>query len=526
MIENYEDFNKEEIAVLDDYVTDVKSNVFGLKNLPEVVKGALFSKYSRSSLGLRALLLKDFIGDNDQPLDVKRGEDFYDRILDGYGDDSIGELGGAHLAIEGISMIAAKAIEDARIGGSPLEKSTRYVSFDKKKNGEYLFYREPVIMASEFRDDYIGVCNNLFETYGELINKLTVVTEKKYPKTNETSQSVYNTAIRAKVFDCLRGLLPSSALTNVGLFGNGRFFETLIKKLTSTNLSELQDIGRKGLNQLNKIIPSFIRKGDESHKHYKSYKNFINKTNDYISKASKQIPPTPSSSNENGVRLIDYDKDSLVKVVAAILFSSTNHSLIDLQEYVRKLPPHEVEKILNSIGNLREGRRDKSPRGLEHAVFTFEIVSDFGAYRDLQRHRMLTQERQLLNCDLGYYVPEEILGTEMEKQYRNAIEVAKKAYDRISKKFPEEGQYIVPMAYNIRWYFCVNLRSLQWLCELRSSPHGHITYRKIAQSMAHQVFEVTPEFKTFFKFVNFDGCDLGRLNHEIQSENKKKRQNA
>ncbi|MCY3974680.1 MAG: hypothetical protein OXF02_03955, partial [Simkaniaceae bacterium] len=187
-----EELNEKERRIVGKYVTNTSENVFVLRNLPEVVKGALFSRYSRSGSGLRALLLKEFILNEetafasivggatdeenpveDQSVAIKKAQNFYDRILDGYGDDSIAELGGTHLAAENISMIAAKAIEDCRIGGSPLEKSTRYVYFNRKRNGEYLFCREPVLMTSAYRDIYVNTCNMLFDLYGELIPVLT-----------------------------------------------------------------------------------------------------------------------------------------------------------------------------------------------------------------------------------------------------------------------------------------------------------------------------------------------------------------
>ena len=242
MIENYEDFSESQTKILNRYVTNTTSNIFCLRNLPEVIKGALFSRYSRSSLGLRSLLLKEFImseetafnaiagltlkteeGEReveDQIMAIKKAQNFYDRILDGYGDDSIGELGGAHLALENITMLAAKVVEDCRIGASPLEKSTRYIYFDQKVGGEYLYYREPILMTSAYRDLYIQTCDKLFDTYSELIPKLTEVMEKKFPKEQNVSDVAYMAAIRAKVLDCLRGLLPACALTNMVMFGH------------------------------------------------------------------------------------------------------------------------------------------------------------------------------------------------------------------------------------------------------------------------------------------------------------------
>jgi thymidylate synthase ThyX len=542
MIENYEDFSDSQIKILSRYVTSTKSNVFVLRNLPEVIKGALFSRYSRSNLGLRSLLLKEFVMNEEtafnaiagnlpsedesseegqQMVAIKKAQSFYDRILDGYGDDSIGELGGAHLAIENISMLAAKAIEDARIGGSPLEKSTRYIYFDRKYQGEYLFHRDPNLNTSAFRDLYLNTCNYLFDTYSRLIAPLTELMEKRFPKEESVSLGAYNAALRAKVLDCLRGLLPASALTNMGVYGNGRFFESLLQKLNSHSLPEFQDIGKKGFQELSKVIPSFIRRAEDGHKHQKATAQYMEQIASELKILAQQHCPLLDKMKQPGVQLVSYDPDSLFEVAAALLFSHSQASLQDLKEYCRKLPPEELERILDSACNARENRRHKSPRALEHASFTFEILADFGVYRDLQRHRILTQDRQLLTCDFGYYIPEELIGTEMEKEYIAAMESAREAYQTISSELPEEAQYAVPMAYNIHWYFHVNLRSLQWLCELRSSPAGHPMYRLIAQEMARQVALVLPQFEKFFRFVDYTGHDLGRLEAEIRTANKK-----
>jgi thymidylate synthase ThyX len=204
-----------------------------------------------------------------------------------------------------------------------------------------------------------------------------------------------------------------------------------------------------------------------------------------------------------------------------LLFHHTDVGFLELQEYCRKLPEEELSRILEAAAQFRDHRRHKSPRALEHASFTFEMVTDFGTYRDLQRHRMSTQEKQLLTCHFGYYVPDEIRGTPMESDYVHAMEQAKNAFDIIEKALPKEAQYVVPMGYHIHWYFQGNLRALQWLCELRSSPAGHPLYRCVAQEMAKQVSAVLPSFERFFKFVDFDGYLLGRLGQEIRSEQKK-----
>lgn len=541
LTDDYEDFSESQLKILKRYVTNCSGHIFVLRNLPEVIKGALFSRYSRSNLGLRSLLLKEFISNNEEAafesiagraaddeerlaheqMDaIRKAQAFYDRILDGYGDDSIGELGGAHLAIENVSMIAAKQIEDSRIGGSPLEKSTRYIYFDQKVKGEYLFYREPVLMTSAYRGKYIDICNMLFETYSRLIPQMTAVMEQRFPKDPLISKGAYAAALRAKVLDCLRGLLPAGTLTNMGIYGNGRFFEQLIHKLHCQNLSELQEIAKRSHEELSKVIPSFVRRSDISHHTHQSYAQFYEAKSSELKLIAEQHLLRCSRSLEPGVRLIAYNRDCVTDVAAALLFSAGDIGLEELKQHCRGLSDEEIARILDAGCNARENRRHKSPRALEHASFTFEIISDFGVYRDLHRHRMLTQERQLLTCDYGYYIPPEIEGASFEDEYREALHQAKKVYDLISAELPEEAQYIVPMAYCIRWYFHINLRSLQWLCELRSSPAGHPGYRHIAQDMAEKVCRLFPPFERFFKFVDYEGYELGRLGQEVRKEEK------
>lgn len=542
MLDDYEEFSESQLNVLKRYVTNTRGNVFALRNLPEVLKGALFSRYSRSSLGLRSLLLKEFILNGEetgfdaivamsqeqedsasgQLAAIKKAQNFYDRILDGYGDDSIGELGGAHLAIENISMLAAKRIEDCRIGGSPLEKSTRYIYFDQKVQGEYLYYREPILMTSAYRDIYIETCNHLFETYSQLIAPLTEQIGAGFPRGPKMSKAAYTAALRAKVLDCLRGLLPAGTLTNMGVYGNGRFFEQMLHKLHCDNLAELQETARRGHEELSKVIPSFVRRSETSHRHHQGYASFYESMGAELKLLASQHGEVPGRVTEPGVRLVSYDPESVSKVLSAMLYPHMNVGLKEMEEYCRQLPEEEVNRILDAGCGARENRRHKSPRALEHAEFTFEVIGDFGAFRDLHRHRLLTQERQLLSCDYGYYIPQELVGTEMEGPYREALQKAKEVYDAISCELPEEAQYVVPMAYNIRWYFHVNLRALQWLCELRSQPQGHTSYRYIAQGMAREVCRVFPHFERYFKFVDYEGYELGRLEQEQRKVEKMK----
>ena len=282
----------------------------------------------------------------------------------------------------------------------------------------------------------------------------------------------------------------------------------------------MQDIGKRSYEELSKVIPSFVRRADPTHRSHHNYAQFYEAMQSELKLIGEQHLPHCERSLQAGIRLMSYDSYAVNNVAAALLFNIGNKGLPELRQYCKKLSEEEIARILDAGCNARENRRHKSPRALEHAELTFEIITDFGAYRDLHRHRMLTQERQFLCCDYGFYTPPEIQQTPYEEDYSHALHQAQEVYDLIASELPEEAQYVVPMAYNIRWYFHVNLRALQWLCELRSSPAGHPSYRYIAQTMARQVCDVFPAFERFFKFVDYEGYELGRLEQEQRKVDK------
>ena len=537
-------FTADEKKILSSYVTNTNRSIFALTNLPEVIKGALFSRYSRSTLGLRTLLLRDFIqekesrfteiqGGGEHPdfaknteLAIESAQKFYDRILDGYGDDSIGELGGAHLALENISILATKTLEDARIGGSPLEKSTRYVSFAEKitgtssANDEFGYYQEPTLLKSAHCDLYLSTCRNLFETYVRFTVPIREHVRKQLPHEPKTSQAAYERSVRARGFDIIRGLLPAATLTNMGVFGNGRFFETLIMKLRTEPFVELNEIGRVAYEELAKVIPSFVRRAEAEHKHFQDFRNFSLAQQKLVGNfAAKHLGQLKAETTET-VRLIDFDPEAETKLLAALLYSHSDLPLLQIQERVRRMSDSEKTRLIEQAVALRNHRRHKPERGLEMAFYTFDILGDYGMYRDLQRHRMLTQERQPLTTRFGYDTPDEIEDAGLGAEYHETMARSAEAFETIAKDFPIEAQYVVPMSYNIRWYVHINLRALVWLTELRSTPQGHSGYRRIAQEMFRKVETAQPLLAKYIKFVDLNEYSLGRLNAEQRQEEK------
>src|SRR3989344_4519588 len=545
------DLTEEEKKVLAPFVTSTERNIFVLTNLPEVIKGALFSRYSRSTKSLRRLLIDEFLKDPQSGLSqlsansaqseelrraIKRAQDFYDRVLDGYGDDSVGELGGAHVAIENVSIIATKIIQDARIGGSPLEKSTRYVWFDQKVDGDYLFYKEPKIMNSKHKELYLSINRRLFQTYADLVAPITEFVKKNFPledfaffdsqtkkeipyseisdeKMKKRAQIAYNAAVRSKACDLLRGLLPASTLTNMGVYGNGRFFQGLLSRLFQNELSEPQIIAKEMKEELDKVIPSFVRRAAKS--------DYLEKANKQAQKLAKFLTGTIKPLAVKPVVLVNYDKNSEDELISAILYPYSKLSMMQLNVLVQSISPEEKLKIMKEYIGERKARRDKPGRAFEHIYYTFDILADYGLFRDLHRHRVLTQQRQLLSTDHGYELPEEIVQAGYGDVFEQAMKEAKDAYDIIAKDFPTEAQYVVPLAYKIRFYMKLNLREAFHLIELRSTPQGHAGYRKIVQLMYKEIEKVHPVFAKAMKFVDLNDYPLGRLKSEMRKEEKR-----
>ncbi len=497
-------------AALARYFTNLDRPVFALRNLPEVVKGALFSRYSRTEKSLREVLLTEFVEEPasgfgelvgepaaDDVVAARRAEDFYERVLVGYGDDSVAELAGAHVACEQVSTLAAKALEDSRIGISPLEKSTRYVRFDRPgADGRFLYHRGPELDAPE----YEPALDALFQTYSELVMPLTEAVRGAYPREEGETERGWKSATRAKALDLLRGLLPAATLTNVGLYGNGRAFEYLVTKLAAHDLPECRRLAEAIHGELSLVIPAFVRRAlDERYG-----RPAADRMRDVRQRVARLAAPRGAAGAAGDgpvVRLLEWDGDAEGKVAAAALYPHSDTPWSDLGDT-------DPGPVLEALLAGRRNRRDRAPRALEHAVYLFEIEANFGAYRDLHRHRMLSQERQVLGTAIGYDAPEGLDRFGHGAAFRAAVERAAAAHSAIEARLgPELAQYAVPLAYRVRWHARLNLRELYHLCELRTTPQGHPDYRRVAQEMFRLAREVHPRLASYATFVDLGPGD-------------------
>lgn len=516
-----DDFSDQERTLLGRYVTNLDGRVFALRNLPEVVRGALFSRYSRTEKSLRRVLLDEFLAapdagippagePGDQVVASDRAEDFYRRILVGYGDDSVAELAGAHMAVEKVSTLAAKALEDSRIGISPLEKSTRYVRFDRRDaGGRFLYHRGPELDHPV----YEPAMDALFGTYSELVMPLTEAVRSRYPLEEGETERAWKSATRARALDLLRGLLPAGTLTNLGLYGNGRAFEYLLTKLSASELPECRQLATEMHGELSQVIPAFVRRALDERYGAPAAARLV-RTRERM---SQLVPPPARAPAGVGVKLIEHDLDAERKVVAAALFPYTDVSLEALSGL-----DVDPSAVLDALIGDRANRRHRVPRALEQATYLFEITANFAAYRDLQRHRMLSQERQPLGTSLGFDVPPELAEYGFEGTMARALEAAGAAHRQQEQALGTAlAQYLVPLAYRVRWYFRVSLREVFHLCELRTTPQGHPDYRHIAQEMFRRVQEVHPRLAEYARFVDLSpGEELERRASERRIDRK------
>jgi thymidylate synthase ThyX len=546
------EFTADEQARLAPFFTNLDRPTFGLK-LPQEVAGALFSRYSRSTKSLRRTFLDEFLGDaalglgdlldahaspSDDSAALKKARAFYDRVLVGYGDDSVAQLGGAHLACENISNVAAKLLEDARIGIAPLEKSTRYVRFDQKDaDGNYLFYSEPKIMASRHGGTYLQVMNLLFETYSRQMQPMLDHVAKSLPieqlevrdpasgkglsyseaakdeRLRRWAETAYRATVRAHACDVLRSYLPAATLTNVGMFGVGQAFEYLLSKFFSHPLSEAQELAAAMNGELSQLIPSFIKRAQSN--------EYLAGTAAAAKALARNLTGAPTASSSEPVTLIDYDSQAEEKIIAGILYPHARQPLAQLREIAATMSGTERRNILDEFFSKRRHRRDKLGRAFENVYYTFDILGNLGLYRDLHRHRILTQERQDFTTIHGYDTPLEIEEAGFKSEFQNCMKRAADLYEQIHRDLPAESQYVVPFAYKIRWYMKMNLREAVHMCELRTMPQGHPDYRFICQEMWRKIQSVHPALAEAGRFVDWQKYRLGRLQSEMRTEFKK-----
>jgi thymidylate synthase ThyX len=500
-----ETFTPAERERLAPHVTSLGAPVFGLVNLPETVKGALFARYARYPGTLRRLFLDEFAAslpagaatcENEEGT---RASDLYERIFVGYGDDSIAQLGGAHVACEWVSNVLTKVLQRPRLGAY-LEQSTRYIAYDRPMDGtsSYRYYRDETLGPA-----YEAAMDELFAIYADAIPRVTAWAAERYPAADGETPRAHARAIHAKALDLLRGVLPAASLSHMGIFASGQTYEQLILHLVAHPLPEARHYGAMILDAVRGVMPSFVSRVERPDRGGE-WVAYLRRREEAAERWAARLGlDRPPGDDGPSVRLVHHDGDE-EGLLAALLFESTGTGEATTRAALASLDDDARGELLSDLCGGRANRRHRPGRGLESLRYRFEIVSDYGAFRDLQRHRMLTCQWQTLTPDLGAEVPEEVDRAGAGDDVRRALEVSQTAYERLLDDGHDRraAMYALCLGYRLRYVLDLNAREAMALIELRSGREGHPAYRAVAHTMHERIAAVHPAVAAAMTYVD------------------------
>jgi thymidylate synthase ThyX len=520
-----EEFTAEERRLLSPHVTNLDQPVFALVNLPETIKGALFARYSRYPGTLRRLYLDEFATDvpeGGRPFEGEEGEraaGLYERVFMGYGDDSIAQVGGAHIACEWVSNILTKVLQRGRLAAY-LEQSTRYIPYDQplpeSVGGGHRFYRD-----DELGPEYTAAMEELFAIYSRSLAQVREWAAERWPRGDEP-EAAWERSIKAKALDLLRGLLPAATLSHVGIFASGQAYEQLLLRMLASPLPEARHFAAMILEELKKVMPSFVARVERPDRGGE-WVSYLERRREAAERwVARMGLDRPEGSSAPSVELIDVE-GSEDDLIAASLFESAGTPERAILERVRTLPPDEQAEMIADLVGERPNRRHRPGRGWEAVRYRFEIVSDYGGFRDLQRHRMLTCQWQRLSPDLGAGIPDEVREAGAGDEYERALEISRVEYERLGAAgLAEAAPYALCLGYRIRYLLDLNAREAMHLIELRSGREGHPTYRAVAQAMHERIASVHPAIAAAMTHVDASTEPrLERIMSEIRTHRKR-----
>jgi len=521
-------FTEAESAALTPYFTNLDRPVFALVGLPETVKGALFARYSRSPKSLRRLFLDEFLDQSaaapvGSTAGSERAEKLYARVFNEYGDDSVAQLGGVHLAVEDASNLLTKILERGRLMAY-LEQSTRYIPYTDRRGDRWRYHVPAELDGHPLQADYVETMNAAFETYARWIEPLRELFAARHPKAPGDSDAVHRAAIRAKALDTLRGLLPASTQSNVGIYGTGQAYEALLLRMRAHPLQEARATADAMLVELRKVIPAFLTRVDQADRGvvWSAYLEDTRKrTAELASALERAGEPAPAEE----VTLTDFDPDGELKVVAATLYPVSTLSDAEIGERVRGMTSDERLAILRAAVGTRANRRHRPGRAFERTSYRFDILTDYGAFRDLQRHRMLTIDWQGLSPRHGYVLPEAAVEAGAEADFRQVMDRSAALHDALADAgLGPVAQYAVSMAYRVRFVMDMNAREAMHVIELRTTPQGHPAYRRVCQTMHRLIADEAGHhaIADAMAFADHSDVELERLEAERRLEAKRR----
>ncbi len=536
-----ETFTADERVRLAPYFTNLDGHVFALINLPETVKGALFARYSRSAKSLRRLFLDEFadkVGDGgsldgghrrgaggreeDETVGVARAEKLFAKVFNEYGDDSVAQLGGAHIACEYVSNVLTKLLEWGRLMAY-LEQSTRYVPYTDRLHGRWRYHVPAEIPGGALRDQYTRTMDAAFECYAKWIGPMQEHFAARYPRNAADSDTVHRSAIRAKALDTLRGLLPAATQSNLGIYGTGQAFEALLLRLRASPLAEARSSADLMLTELRKVIPAFLVRVDQPERGG-TWSEYLAETRRETAAFAASLLDDSAPEPRPEVTLTDFDADGEVRIVAAALYAVSDLPDDQLMTVARRMTVDERTALLRAYVGQRANRRHRPGRAFERTTYRFDILTDYGAFRDLQRHRLLTLEWQPLTPRHGFTEPDAIGEAGAHDDWARVMDASADLHEVLAGAgLRDVAPYAVAMAYRVRFYMEMNAREAMHVIELRSAPQGHPAYRRVCQQMHTLIADQAGHhaIADAMRFTDHSEVELERLTAERALERKR-----
>lgn len=504
-------------AYLEEVVTNADGNIYTFNDkLSPITIAAAMARLSRRGDDMRVTILDEFANQ------LGKDEKLLQRVITAFGDDSVQQLAGMHVVVENASNILTKILEWGRLAAY-LEQSTRYIYFDQKDaDGKYR-YHTPEYLPAEVRATYVQTMDTIFDTYSEIVRDLT-----KYIRANSSvpldeRDVAWRSATKAQACDAARPLLPVSTTSTVGIYGSGQAIESLIMHLLSDELPEAREAGQSMLAEVRKVMPTFFERADKPDRGGATIAYRANSRKAVADLAQDYLPDYHAATQTEPVQLTDVWPRNEFDLIPDMLYEHSSLPLGEIRNQVATWSYNQKADVMEAYIGERLNRRHRPGRALEKAHYSWDLLCDYGSFRDLQRHRMVDDLAwQQLTPRYGYEIPEVVEEAGLSDKFEACFDLSLSLYSTLQAAgFALEAQYATLLGHRMRWKVTYNAREAFHLHELRTSPQGHPGYRKLVQQMHAKLAEVHPFLAESMKFVNQgEDPELTRLAAERYTQYK------
>jgi len=501
---------------LDKTVTSTDGDVYGFSDsINQTTIAAAMARLSRRGDDMRITLLDEFANN------AGKDDKLLQRVITAYGDDSVQQLIGTYIVVENASNLLTKKLEWGRLAAY-LEQSTRYIYFDQKDaKGKYRYFT-PKDLPKSLKVTYNSTLDQIFDLYSEMVRELTNYV-RDHSEVPEAERDVaFNGATRAQACDAVRSVLPVATKSTVGIYASGQALESLIMHLQSDELPEARDVGQSMLKEARKTIPTFLERADKPDRGGALVAYRANTHKSMQAFANENLPQNLGDL-DNDVQLVEYWPRNELDLLPHMLYEHSNMSLKAIEQAVESWSYEQKLKAFKTYMGERLNRRHKPGRSLEVVHYSWDLLCDYGIFRDLQRHRMVDAfEWQELTPRYGFDTPELVEKAGLTDKFERCFDLSAELYSKLQEAgFMLEAQYATLLGHRMRWKITYNAREAFHFHELRTSPQGHPGYRKLVRQMHEKVAEVHPLLAESMKFVNQgENPELTRLAAERYTQFK------